>query len=103
MQAFVEFVVRGLVSNPDEVVVASSEKDGSTLFEVRVNPDDMGKVIGREGQTINIIRSLLQAGASRKGVRCAVELVDENGSRRESRPERLQERRFDRGIRGRRR
>lgn len=103
MQAFVEFAVRGLVSNPGDVVVTGSEKDGSTTFEVRVNSDDMGKVIGREGQTINIIRSLLQAGAARKGVRCSVELVDENGCRRESRPERPQERQFDRGTRARRR
>ncbi len=102
MQAFVEYVIKGLVANPGEVVVAASEKDGSTLFEVRVNPEDMGKVIGREGQTINIIRSLLQVGAARKGVRCSVELIDENGTRRESRDVRPRERGGDRGFRGRR-
>lgn len=103
MQAFVEYVIKGLVANPGEVVVAASEKDGSTLFEVRVNPDDMGKVIGREGQTINIVRSLLQVGAARQGVRCSVELIDENGTRRESRDSRPRERGGDLGFRGRRR
>ncbi len=93
MQAFVEYVVKGLVANPDDVVVAATVKDGASLYEVRVNSDDMGKVIGREGQTINIIRSLLQVGGSRKNVRCSVELVDETGARREARVERPRERR----------
>jgi predicted RNA-binding protein YlqC (UPF0109 family) len=103
MQAFVEYVFKGLVASPEQVVVAASEKNGSTVFEVRVGADDMGRVIGREGQTINIIRSLLQVGAAKTGVRCALELVDENGVRRETRPDRPPERRAGRGFRDRRR
>lgn len=103
MQAFVEYVIKGLVPNPDQVVVSALEKDGATVFEVRVSPEDMGKVIGREGQTINIIRSLLQVGASHKGQRCSLDLIDENGARRESRPERPRERRGGSGFRDRRR
>lgn len=103
MQAFVEYVIKGLVPNPDQVAIAVLEKDGATVFEVRVNPEDMGKVIGREGQTINIIRSLLQVGATHKGQRCSLELVDENGTRRESRQDRPRERRGGAGFRDRRR
>jgi predicted RNA-binding protein YlqC (UPF0109 family) len=86
MQAFLEFVVKGLVPNPDAVVVTPLERDGSTVYEIRLDQADMGKIIGREGQTINVIRSLLQTGAARKGLRCSVEVLDENGQGRVDRP-----------------
>jgi uncharacterized protein len=47
------------------------------LFELRLHPEDVGKIIGRQGVTINAIRSLLQAGSSRKGLRCTLEIVEE--------------------------
>jgi predicted RNA-binding protein YlqC (UPF0109 family) len=80
MQAFLEYVVKGLVNNPDDVAVTPVEKNGMTIFEVRVNPEDMGRVIGKQGVTINAIRSLLQAGSARKGLRCMLEIVDSTGS-----------------------
>jgi len=86
MQAFLEYVVKGLVPHPDAVVVNPVERDGSTVYEIRLEQADMGKIIGREGQTINVIRSLLQAGAVRKGLRCSVEVLDENGQGRVERP-----------------
>jgi len=76
MQAFVEYVVKGLVQHPDEVTVTSVERSGQTIFELRLNAEDAGRVIGRQGQTINAIRSLLQAGSVRRGTRCSLELVD---------------------------
>ncbi|MFN3410359.1 MAG: KH domain-containing protein [Limisphaerales bacterium] len=77
MQAFVEYVVKGLVQHPDQVSVTPVERGGQTIFEVRLAPTDAGRVIGRQGQTINAIRGVLQAGAARKGLRCSLELVDE--------------------------
>lgn len=77
MQAFVEYVVKGLVAHPDEVTITPVERSGTTVYELRVNPADMGRIIGRQGVTINAIRSLLQAGSSRKGVRCALEVVED--------------------------
>jgi predicted RNA-binding protein YlqC (UPF0109 family) len=77
MQAFLEYVVKGLVSHPDEVTLTPLERSGMTIYELRVNPDDMGRIIGRQGVTINAIRSLLQAGSAHKGVRCALEVVED--------------------------
>ncbi len=80
MQAFLEYVVKGLVEKPDEVTLTPVERSGLTIYELRVNPDDMGRVIGRQGVTINAIRSLLQAGSARKGVRCTLEVVEDRPS-----------------------
>ncbi len=77
MQAFVEFVVRSLVDDPESVTVKSAEKGGMTVYEVRVAQDDAGKVIGRRGSTIQAIRSLLQVGAAKGGRRCTVDLVED--------------------------
>jgi predicted RNA-binding protein YlqC (UPF0109 family) len=77
MQAFLEYVVKGLVQNPDEVVVTPVERGGQTVYELRLNPADAGRVIGRQGQTINALRTLLQAGGAKRGLRCSLELVDE--------------------------
>jgi uncharacterized protein len=76
MQAFLEYVVKGLVAQPDDVTVTPVEKNGMTIYEVRVHPEDMGRIIGKQGVTINAIRSLLQAGSARKGLRCMLEVVD---------------------------
>ena len=80
MQAFLEYVVKGLVEHPDEVTLTPVERSGMTIYELRVNPDDMGRVIGRQGVTINAIRSLLQAGSARKGLRCTLEVVEDRPS-----------------------
>lgn len=77
MQAFLEYVVKGLVSHPDDVTVTPVEHDGTTIYELRLHPDDVGKVIGRQGMTINAIRSLLLAGSAKKGLRCSLEIVEE--------------------------
>jgi predicted RNA-binding protein YlqC (UPF0109 family) len=77
MQAFLEFVVKGLVDHPDQATVTPVSKDAVTIYEVRLHPDDVGKVIGRQGITINAIRSLLLAGSAKKGLRCSMEIVEE--------------------------
>lgn len=77
MQDFVEYIAKGLVDNPDDVSVSVVERNGTTMYELRVNPDDVGRVIGRQGATINAIRSLLLAGSARKGLRCSLDLVED--------------------------
>ena len=77
MQAFLEYVVKGLVQHPEEVLITPVEREGTTVYELRLHPQDVGKVIGRQGMTINAIRSLLLAGSARKGLRCALEIVEE--------------------------
>ncbi|HZM06255.1 MAG TPA: KH domain-containing protein [Candidatus Saccharimonadales bacterium] len=77
MQAFLEYVVKGLVKHPEVVTVTPVAKDALTIYELRLHPDDVGQVIGRQGMTINAIRSLLLAGSARKSLRCTLEIVEE--------------------------
>lgn len=77
MQAFLEYAVKGLVNNPEEVQVTPVDRHGLTIYELRLDPSDIGKVVGKEGRMIQVVRSLLQAGGARKGIRCAVEIVEE--------------------------
>ncbi len=77
MQEFLEYVVKGLVKHPDEVTVTPTEHNAMTVYELRLNPDDVGRVIGKQGVAINAIRSLLQAGSARKGLRCSLEIIED--------------------------
>lgn len=73
LETAVEHLVKGIVEHPDEVAVAErSGRRGRTL-EVRVHPDDLGKVIGRGGRTANALRTIV-AGVGGRGVR--VDVVD---------------------------
>ena len=77
MQAFLEYVVKGLVAHPDAVTITPVERQGTTVYELRLDPQDVGKIIGRQGMTINAIRSLLLAGSAKKGLRCSLEIVED--------------------------
>jgi len=81
MQAFVEYVVKGLVKHPEAVVITPRDRQGTTVLELRLEPTDTGRVIGRQGATINAIRSLLQVGAAQKGARYSIELVEDRVAR----------------------
>ena len=80
MLEFLEFVLKGIVDRPDAVIITPVERNGLTVYELRLHPTDMGKVIGRQGSTIHAIRSLLQVGSAKKGLRCALEIVEERPS-----------------------
>jgi predicted RNA-binding protein YlqC (UPF0109 family) len=77
MQPFLEYVVKGLVEHPEEVSVTPVPREGATVYELRLHPQDVGKVIGRQGMTINAIRSLLLAASAKKGLRCTLEIVED--------------------------
>ena len=76
MEDLLEFLARALVDNPDEVSVTAVEEDGETVLELRVHPDDMGKVIGKRGRTAKAIRTMVKAAATREGAMVAVEIVE---------------------------
>ena len=80
MQEFLELVVKGLVEHAEEVKVAAVERNGLTVYELRLHPSDVGRVIGRQGTTINAIRSLLLAGSAKKGIRCMLEIVEDKSA-----------------------
>ena len=77
MQSFLEYVIKGLVDQPEAVSITPVDRNGMTVYELRLAQKDVGKVIGRKGNTIQAIRALLQVGAIKKGVRCTLELVED--------------------------
>jgi uncharacterized protein len=77
MEAFLEYVVKGLVQHPEEVTITPVQRTGMTIYELRLNETDVGRIIGRQGMTINAIRTLLLAGSAKQGLRCAVEIVED--------------------------
>jgi hypothetical protein len=77
MQAFLEYVLKNLVDDPAAVSVERSQRNGRSLFEIRVGPGDMGKVVGKQGQTIDAIRSITAAAATKYGEPIDIELVED--------------------------
>ena len=70
------YLAVNLVDHPDEVSVSRTEKQGREVYQVRVHPDDLGKIIGKGGQTARAIRTLLTAVSSRTDQRLGLEIVD---------------------------
>jgi predicted RNA-binding protein YlqC (UPF0109 family) len=78
MRDLVEFLVRALVSDPDAVQVSEVDGDDGTVLEVRVDPDDLGRVIGRDGRVANAIRTIAKASAIASDAgRVMVEIVED--------------------------
>ncbi len=75
MSELVRSVVLRIVQFPEMVQVTETEKDGVITVEVRVAPDDMGRVIGRGGRVINAIRTIAKAGASKDNMKVFVEVL----------------------------
>jgi hypothetical protein len=82
MQEFLDFVLRQLIDYPDEMILTRHEAPKKTVFRLQLRKSDIGKVIGKHGQTIIAIRNLLSAAASRHGERAVLEIVEEGGVRR---------------------
>ena len=74
LQATLQFLVRAIVSHPDDATVAVSNAGSGELLEVRVHPDDLGRVIGKGGRTATALRTVVNALAGGKRVR--VDVVD---------------------------
>ena len=76
MKELLTYIAQNLVDSPDDVTVTEREEDDKIVFELRVAPDDMGKVIGRHGKIAKEIRTLMRAVAQRQGKRVSVDIVD---------------------------
>jgi len=72
----VEYIVKALVENPDEVVVTRSEDRSTITLELQVAESDMGRVIGKGGRVVNSIRTLAQIEAAKRGKRVNLEVVE---------------------------
>jgi len=76
MREYIEHIVRGLVEHPDQVSVTEVVGARTTVYELRVGPGDLGKVIGKQGATARSIRTILAAAAARQGKRGVLEILE---------------------------
>ena len=76
MKEFIEFIAKHLVDKPEEVKVQEVEGERTVVYELRVGEGDLGKVIGRKGQTARSIRTLLAAASAKRGKRAVLEILE---------------------------
>ena len=72
----VEYLARRLVDEPDAVRAEETERDGDLVIELRVAPDDVGKVIGRQGRIARALRTVVRASAAQREQRVFLEIVE---------------------------
>ena len=75
MRELVEFIAKSIVDDPSQVHVSEIEGEASVILELRVGPEDMGRVIGRGGRTANAMRTLVRVIAAKRGKRVTLEIV----------------------------
>ena len=76
MRELIEFLAKSLVDHPDEVRTRVYERDQQTVVELEVDPEDLGKVIGRQGRTARAIRNLLSAAGQKTRRRYSLDIID---------------------------
>lgn len=76
MKELLTYVAQNLVEHPEQVVVSQYDGKDETVLELRVAPEDMGKVIGRQGRIAKEIRTLIRSVAQRQGIRVSVDIAD---------------------------
>ncbi|MGD8244478.1 MAG: KH domain-containing protein [Anaerolineae bacterium] len=75
MKDLVEYVAKTIVDEPDQVHVSEIEGENSVILELRVGPNDMGRVIGKGGRTANALRRLVRVLAAKQNKRATLEIV----------------------------
>ena len=76
MKDLLTYIAQNLVEHPQAVDVQETETDGNVVLELRVDPSDMGKVLGRQGRIAKEIRTLMRSVAQRQGKKVSVEIMD---------------------------
>ena len=76
MTEIVEYLAKRLVDEPDPVRVEEVERDGAVVLQLHVAPDDVGKVIGRQGRIARALRTIVRASAARRDHRVLLEIVE---------------------------
>lgn len=89
-QEFVEYIIRGIVNNPDDVRTERTIDERGVLITLHINQEDMGYVIGRSGQTARSVRTLLKIVGAKNNARVNLKIYEPEGSRR---PPKREERR----------
>lgn len=88
MKDLIEYIARALVDRPEAVETRATPGADGVLYEVKVAPEDVGKMIGRDGRTVNALRAVVQAAAQQRGEKARVEILDDrrNASKGEQPP-----------------
>ena len=77
MKQLLEYIIPNIVNHPEDVVITQEEQEGSVNLFIKVNPEDMGRVIGKSGKVIKAIRQIGRIIAIKKGIRVNIDVVDE--------------------------
>jgi predicted RNA-binding protein YlqC (UPF0109 family) len=78
LRMLIEEVVKSIVDHPDEVSIDIEKDGGITVFNLRVAPKDIGKVIGKQGRTVRSLRTLLEAAGGKQNLRCDLEIIEDD-------------------------
>lgn len=78
-QEFVEYVVKAIVDNPSDVKVERRIDEMGVLISLTISPEDMGKIIGKEGRTVNALRTLLRVLGAKKNARINLKIIEPEG------------------------
>jgi uncharacterized protein len=76
LKELVEHIAKALVNHPEEVEVTETRGERTAVYEVRLLPEDLGRLIGRDGRTANAIRTVVSAAGKRENIRTRVEILD---------------------------
>ncbi len=76
MKELIEYIAKSLVDRPENVVVRETEGEKTTIIELRVAQEDLGKVIGKQGRTARSMRTILNAAGTKIGKRCVLEILE---------------------------
>ncbi|MCC6346080.1 MAG: KH domain-containing protein [Nitrospirales bacterium] len=76
MKALIEAMAKALVDKPEEVKVTEIDGEKTIVYELRVSPSDLGKVIGKQGKTARSMRTILGAAGTKIGKRCVLEILE---------------------------
>ena len=76
MRELVEYMAKGLVDDPSSVNVNENQTENTSIIELKVSPDDVGKVIGKMGRTAKAMRTILSAASARQGRKAVLEILE---------------------------
>lgn len=82
MKQLIEYIVSNIVNHPESVVITESPSDDAsfTKYLIQVDPEDIGRVIGKQGKVIKSIRQIIRIAAIQKGTRAMVDLLEQDGT-----------------------
>jgi len=76
LKELIELMIKGIVENPDKVEINQIVGEKTSVFEIKADPDDIGKIIGKQGRNIKSIRTIINAASQRDSKRVIIEIVN---------------------------